>query len=169
MTTDEILRRLIEAYRVIDTVVSSPKPKAFGNNMPEILRFPTEYQVWEAEMDSIKTDGGATFRQMQEGRVRELERTARSHYTSQQISQAEEAMRWPSLVADLTRREILILKVKCDSRGGMWTKWLSARNRRKPAREGVLRQNSYRLITLALQDIRSEIAKTPRSLQPRND
>jgi hypothetical protein len=159
MTTDEILRRLIEAHRVIDAVVSSPRPKSFGSNMPEILRFPTEYDVWMAEMDSIKSDGGATFRSMQSHRVRQLEQLARSHYTSKQISDAEDAMRWPAMVQDPTRRELLNLKVKCEAKGGQWTKWLTARNRKLPARNGILRQNSYRLITLALQDIREGLVK----------
>jgi hypothetical protein len=161
MTTDEILRRLIEAYSVIDTVVSSPRPKAFGNNMPEVLRFPTEQDVWDAEMESIASDGGMTFRVLQDQRIRDLERVARSHYSSRQITQAEEAIRWPALVEDPVRREMLILKVKCDSRGGKWTKWLIARNRKKHPRYAVLRQNSYRLITLALQDIRAKIAPEP--------
>jgi hypothetical protein len=106
MTTDEILRRLIEAYSVIDTVVSSPRPKAFGNNMPEVLRFPTEQDVWDAEMESIASDGGMTFRVLQDQRIRDLERVARSHYSSRQITQAEEAIRWPALVEDPVRREI---------------------------------------------------------------
>lgn len=153
MLTDEILRRMIEAYQVIEIITDSPRPKAFGSNMPDLIRFANDSDVWRAEMESIKDDWGRSFRQMQADRVRELERTARSQFTPRQITDAEEAMSWPALIDNVTKREILMLYVACKAKNGDWGKWLTRRNRRNPHKYGVIRRKSNRWVNQCLQEI----------------
>ncbi len=157
MLTDEILRRMIEAYQVIEITTDSPKPKAFGSNMPDLIRFANDSDVWRAHMESLQDDYGRSFRQMQADRVRELERTARSQFTPKQITDAEEAMRWPALVENVTKREILMLYVACNAKNGTWNRWLTRRNRRYPHKYGVIRQTSWRWINQSLRDIETKL------------
>lgn len=153
MLTDEIQRRLIEAFQVIEHITDSPMPKAFGNGMPDVIRFASADAVYAAQLESFQKDWGFTFRQMQDDRVREFARTARSHYTAAQISQAEEAISWPALVEHPVKREILILFIKCKAKKGVWTEWLTRRNRANPQKYGVSRLNSYRWKAQSLQEI----------------
>ena len=104
-------------------------------------------------MESIKDDWGRSFRQMQADRVRELERTARSQFTPRQITDAEEAMSWPALIDNVTKREILMLYVACKAKNGDWGKWLTRRNRRNPHKYGVIRRKSNRWVNQCLQEI----------------
>lgn len=155
MLTDEILRRMVEAYKVIETITDSPCPKAFGSNMPDIIRFANDSDVWMAHMESLQDikDMGRSFRQMQADRVRELERTSRSQFTPRQITDAEEAMSWPALIENVTKREILMLYVACKAKKGDWGKWLTRRNRRYPQKYGVIRRKSNRWVNQCLQEI----------------
>lgn len=153
MLTDEILRRMIEAYQVIETITDNPRPKAFGSNMPDLIRFANDSDVWRAHMESLQDDYGRSFRQMQADRVRELERTARSQFTPRQITDAEEAMSWPALIENVTKREILMLYVACKAKKGDWGKWLTLRNRRHPNKYGVIRRKSNRWVNQCLQEI----------------
>ena len=153
MLTDEILRRMIEAYQVIEIITDSPKPKAFGSNMPDIIRFANDSDVWAAHMESLKDDYGRSFRQMQADKVRELEKTARSQFTPRHITDAEEAMSWPALVENVTKREILMLYVVCKAKNGDWGRWLTRRNRKNPHKYGVIRRKSNRWVNQCLQEI----------------
>jgi len=153
MLTDEILRRLIDAYTVIEAITDRPNPKAYGSAMPDLIRFANDAEVWRAHLESLKDDMGATFRMMQADRVRELERTARSQFSPKRISEAEEAMRWPSLIENTTKREILVLYVACKARRGNWGRWLARRNRLYPQKYGVIRRKSNRWINQCLQEI----------------
>ncbi|MBW3096825.1 hypothetical protein [Pseudohoeflea coraliihabitans] len=157
MSPDIILARLVEAHQVIESTVNSPRPKAYGSAMPDIIRFPSGSDVWRTHMESLKDDHGASFRQMQDDRLRDFVRTARSHWSARQISEAEEAMIWPSLVENPVKREILMLYVACKAKNGQWARWLQARNRRKPKEYCVARRKSYRWNDQSLQEISGKL------------
>jgi hypothetical protein len=157
MLTDDILNRLVASYRVIETITDSPRPKAYGSSMPDLIRFATDSDVWRAQIESLKDDNGATFRQMQADRVRDFARTARSQFTPREIQEAEVAMSWPALVDHPVHREILVLYVICKARRGKWSEWLANRNRRKPQQYGVIRRTAQRWINQSLQEIETKL------------
>lgn len=167
MTTDEVLIRLVEAHKVIESTVNSPRPKAYGSAMPEVINFPSAQAVYSMALDSLRNDNGQTWFMHSNGRIRELLRTARSHWTAKQITDAEEAILWPSHVEDPEMREILMLYVRCKARNGNWTRWLQNRNRGKSQREGVLKRKSYRCIEQSLQIITAKVGNRAIMLRER--
>lgn len=164
MLTDDILNRLVASYRVIEATTDSPKPKAYGSAMPDLIRFANDSDVWRAQIESLKDDNGATFRQMQADRVREFARTSRSQFSPREIQEAEEAMSWPALVEHPIHREILVLYVICKARRGKWNEWLANRNRRKPQQYGVIRRTANRWINQSLQEIEIKLHNGARLL-----
>ena len=135
--------------------------------MPEVIRFPNQQAVYEMAVDSLLNDQGETWRMHAKHRLRDMERTARSHWTAKQISDAEEAIGWPKLVTDEEMRELMLLFIRCKARGGKWTEWLRHRNRAKLQQNGVSRQNSYRCIEKCFQEISVKLRNNATLLRDR--
>lgn len=153
---DTVLVRLIDAYKVIETVTRADRPKAYGNAMPESVRTPQE--IYEFELDDLLTNKGQSLTRLHAQRVALLEKAAERHVAADRISQALEAQWWPvEYIASDERRTCLVAYCTVRARDGDWSAWLQARNRRNPPENGWIRRKTYRWNEQSLQVIAEKL------------
>lgn len=150
-TPDHVLTRLIEAYRVIEAVTPSVRPRRYGSAHPAMSLDP-EDRYTGRHLDEIE-------RELKDAREQ------RAVHIAASISAAIEAQRWPiDLVDDEDRRAILIAYATCRAINGNWSDIVRRRNGKNPARRPWIRQKTYERAHRAAQQIAQKLNNAELSL-----
>lgn len=144
-TPDIVMVRLIEAYTVIERITNRDAPARFKNSMPATKMFETESEAFEFERVDLTLNGGRAMQVIKETSRQDILRAAGRGVPAETVSMAIEALRWPiDLISDPNHRACLIAYATCRAQNRMWTKTLTARNRRVGKENAWSRLNTYR-------------------------
>lgn len=171
-TADIVMVRLIEAYSVIERITKKDGPRSGGTSMPTPLMFQSDQDAFEFERVDLTFNEGKAMAIIKETRRQDIMRAAGRAVPAETISMAMEALRWPiDLIADEQHRACLIAYATCRARNRVWTKVLTARNKRVAQEYRWSRLKTYRWNEKSCQrisdhlDKESILLRTPLDLQ----